>query len=126
MRDIADIPKIPDQDERIEEITMDCYDSHEEMAGFYTYFEDAPQYPFEAIWRDVDEKGHAEDVAVLGVNDLDDRRGVLLNIKRGEKSRRVVAEQLWAKDEKSVNAIVLNDYRYWLNHGGGMDNDGYY
>ncbi len=126
MRDIADIPKIPDQDERIEEITIDCYGAHEAMAGFYTYFEDAPQYPFEAVWRDVDEKGHAEDVTVLGVNDLDDRRGILLNIKRGERSRRVVAEQVWAKDEKSVNAIVLNDYRYWLDHGGGSDLYDYY
>lgn len=126
MRDIADIPKISDQDERIEEITMDCYGVHEMMSGFYTYFEDAPQYPFEAIWRDVDEQGHAEDVAVLGVNDLDDRRGIFLNVKRGEKLRRVVAEQLWAKDNDSVNAIVLNDYRYWLKHGGGMNMNGYY
>jgi hypothetical protein len=119
MRSISDIPSIPDQDERIEEITMDCYDEHEMMSGFYTYFEDAPTYPFEAVWRDADEPGHAEDVTVLGVADLDDRRGVLLNAKRGDKPRRIIAEQLWAKDKDSANAIVLNDYRYWLGHGGG-------
>jgi hypothetical protein len=49
MRDIADIPNIPDQDKRIEEITMDCYGAPEFMAGFYTYFEDAPHYPFELL-----------------------------------------------------------------------------
>jgi hypothetical protein len=126
MRSIAEIPNIPDQDKRIEEITMDCYGALEFMSGFYTYFEDAPHYPFEAIWRDEDEPGHAEDVTVFGVSELDDRRGVLLNVKRGEKPRRVVAEQLWAKDKDSANAIVLNDYRYWLNHGGGPDVYDYY
>lgn len=56
--------------------------------------------------------GHTEAVTVLGVNTVDDRRGVPLNIERGGKSRRVAAEQLWANDAERANAVVLNDYQY--------------
>ena len=114
LRNVGDIPNIPDQDERIEEITLDCYNRDEMMAGFYTYFEDAPQYPFEAIWPATDKESQSEVVTVLGVADFDDRRGILLNVKQDENSRRILAEQLWAKEPDSVEAIVLNDYRYWL------------
>ena len=103
MMDISDIPNIPDQDERIEAITVDCYGPYEELWAFYTCLEDAPTYPFEAIWRDVDEPGHAEDVTVLGVADADDRRGVLLRARRGDKERRIVAEQFGGRQRDAFN-----------------------
>jgi hypothetical protein len=34
MHSIEDIPSIPDQGQRIEEITVDCYNQAEELAGF--------------------------------------------------------------------------------------------
>ena len=109
---LEDIPDIPDQEKRIAEVTVDCYGQYEELAAFYTYLDDVLQFPFARIWRDEDEPGHSEPVTVLGVDDIDDRRGVLLRVKRGEWERRVVAEQIWAQAEKSKNAIVLDDYRY--------------
>jgi len=114
MIDIEDIPNIPDQQERFEQILVDCYGQYEELSAMGVYFEDAVTYPFIATWRDLDEPGHSEDVTVLGVNTLDDRRGVMLNVKRGGKTRRVVAEQLWASDAVSANTVVLNDYRLWV------------
>ena len=39
----------------------------------------------------------------------DERRGVSLDVQWGDKKRRVLAEQLWADDEASANAIILND-----------------
>ena len=119
MIDIEDIPNIPDQQERFEQILVDCYGQYEELSAMGVYFEDAVTYPFDALWRDPDEPSHAEAVTVLGVSTIDDRRGILLNVERGGQKRRIVAEQLWAKDEKSANAVVLNDYRYWVNtlHG---------
>ena len=119
MIDIGDIPAIPDRDERFEEILVDCYGQYEELSAMGVYFEDAATYPFAATWRDPDEPGHTEAVTVLGVNTVDDRRGILLNVKRGDKKRRVAAEQLWASDTESVNAVVLNDYRHWVSalHG---------
>jgi hypothetical protein len=118
MRNIEDIPQIPDQATRLEEITVDCYGQDEELAGFEVYFTDAMHPPFEATWRDPDEPGHAERVTVLGVADVNQRRGILLAVRRPNgKERRVLAEQLWAVAAGTTNAIVLDDYRAW----GGVD-----
>jgi Calcium binding len=119
MRDIADIPEIPDRATRLAEITVDCYGREEELSGFDVYLSDALQPPFAASWRDPDEPGHAEAVTVLGVADLDERRGILLQVRRrGGKVRRVLAEQIWAVEAASANAIVLDDYRAWVEQGG--------
>jgi hypothetical protein len=120
MIEIEEIPTLPDQGQRIEEVTVDCYGQLEELSGFGVYFSDAMQFPFAATWRDPDEPGHAEAITVLGVADVDDRRGVLLQVRRGDRQRRIVAEQVWAKDEASANAIVLADYRYWVERMYGL------
>jgi hypothetical protein len=120
MYDIDDIPNIPDQSQRIEEITVDCYGQAEELYAFDAYFADAMQFPFPATWRDPDEPGHAEPITVLGVESVDERRGILLSVERGDKQRRLLAEQLWADDETSANATVLNDYRYWVEELNGL------
>jgi hypothetical protein len=112
--DIEDIPNIPDQSQRIEEVTVDCYGQAEELSAFEVYFTDAMQFPFPATWRDPDEADHAEPVTVLGVDSTDERRGVLLSVKRGDKQRRLPAEQVWAEDAGSANATILDDYRYWI------------
>jgi hypothetical protein len=78
------------------------------------------QFPFPATWRDPDEPGHAEPVTVLGLDSVDQRRGVLLSVKRGDKQRRLLVEQVWADDEDSANATVLNDYRYWIEELNGL------
>jgi hypothetical protein len=114
MIEIEDIPTLPDQRQRIEEVTVDCYGQLEELSGFSVYFTDAMQFPFAATWRDPDEPGHAEPITVLGVADVDDRRGVLLQVRRGDRQRRLVAEQVWADEKGSANETVLDDYRYWV------------
>jgi hypothetical protein len=120
MYDIEDIPSIPDQEERIQEVTVDCYGQSEELSSMEVYLMDAIQYPFEATWHDPDEAGHAEPITVLGFGTTDDRRGILLEVQYGDKKRRVLAEQLWANDKASTNAIVLNDYRFWVNERHGL------
>jgi hypothetical protein len=119
MREIEDIPEIPDQETRLAEITVDCYGRDEELSAFEVYLTDALRPPFAATWHDPDDPGHAEPVTVLGVADLDARRGVLLSIRRhGGRERRVLAEQVWADAGASPNGIVLEDYRSWVVHGG--------
>jgi hypothetical protein len=120
MYDIEEIPSIPDQAKRIQEITVDCYDQAEELSSFEVYLTDALQFPFPATWRDPDEPGHAEAVTVLGVDSVDQRRGILLSVKRGEVQRRLLAEQVWADDEGGTNATVLDDYRYWIEDLNGL------
>ncbi len=123
MRNIEDIPAIPDQQTRLDEITVDCYGRDEELSGFEVYRTDALRPPFEAMWRDPDEPDHAERVTVLGVADVDERRGILLTVRRqGGKERRALAEQVWADEVGSANAIVLDDYRVWVGWG-GLDPD---
>jgi hypothetical protein len=119
MRDIADIPEIPDQATRLAEVTVDCYGRDEELSAFEVYLSDALRLPFAATWRDPDEPGFSEPVTVEAVADRSGRRGVLLLVRRrGGKTRRVVAEQVWTDATAGPNAIVLDDYRYWVEHGG--------
>jgi hypothetical protein len=125
MRSIEDIPEIPDQQMRLAEITVDCYGRDEELSAFEVYFTDALHPPFAATWRDPDAPDHVEAVTVLGVATVDARRGMLLQVRqRGGKTRRVLAEQVWADEAASPNAIVLADYRHWVGRGGlddGLD-----
>lgn len=95
MYDITEIPNIPDQEERLVQVTVDCYGQSEELTAIEVYLMDAIQYPFEATWRDPDEPGHAEPVTVLAFGTTDERRGVLLEGQLGRKKRRFLAEQLW-------------------------------
>jgi len=57
---------------------------------------------------------------VLRLDSCDERRGILLAVKRGTKKRRILAEQAWANDAESANAIVLADYRYWIDKMNGL------
>jgi Calcium binding len=119
MRDISDIPEIPERATRLAEITVDCYGREEELSAFEVYLSDALRLPFAATWRDPDEPGFSEPVVVGEVADLDERRGILLQVRRrGGKARRVLAEQIWANETAGPNAIVLDDYRFWVEHGG--------
>jgi hypothetical protein len=119
MGNIEDIPDIPDQAARLAEITVDCYGRDEELSAFEVYLTDALQPPFAATWRDPDEAGHIQPVTVLGVAALNARRGLLLSVRRqGGNERRVLAEQVWADDTTSPNAVVLADYRFWVTRGG--------
>lgn len=124
MYNIADIPSIPDPDERLDAITVDCYGPEEEFAAFEVYLSEALTVPFAATWRDPDEPGHVAAVMVLGIAAVDDRRGILLKVRRrGGSERRMLTEQLWANDPASTNATVLNDYRAWVGNGGPGDHD---
>jgi len=117
---MGDITRLADQAQRLSEVAVDCYNQSEELSAIEVYFTDAKHFPFAATWRDPDEAGHAEPVTVLGVDEVDERRGVLLSVKRGQKKRRLLAEQVWADDEHSANAIVLHDYRYWVDELHGL------
>lgn len=123
MHSIEDIPSIADQAQRIEAVTVDCYGQAEELAAFEVYLTDAMRFPFSATWRDPDEPEHAERINVLDVDSVDDRRGILLSVERrqhGGKRRRLPAEEVWADDQDSANAVILNDYRYWVNELYGL------
>lgn len=120
--DIEDIPALPDRRQRMDALLVDCYGREEELSAFDVYFSDALQPPFAAVWRDPDDPGHEEPVTVVGLARVDDRRGVLLKVRRrGKKERTILAEQLWATDAGSANATVLDDYRDWVERGGLSD-----
>ncbi len=103
MRKIADIP---DQANRLAEITVDCYGQDEELSAFEVYFSDALQPPFSTRWRDPDEPGHEELITVLGGIVNDQRRGILLTARRrGGKERRILAERFWAAEDPDSSAI---------------------
>jgi hypothetical protein len=121
---IEDIPSIPDRDKRFEEITVDCYDEYEVLSAFEVYLTDALRMPFAATWG-APGSTQAERVTVLGVADSDDREGVRLRVRGSDGDEYdVIADQLWAEDDGSGNAIVLGDYRAFV-AGGGLPFDPY-
>jgi hypothetical protein len=116
--DIADIPSIPDREKRFEEITVDCYDEYEVQSAFEVYLTDALRTPFTATWSKPG-TAQAEPATVLGVAGTDEREGVRLRVRGSDgDTYEVLADQLWADDAASVNAIVLDDYRTYVAQGG--------
>jgi hypothetical protein len=121
---IEDIPSIPDRDRRFEEITVDCYDEYEVLSAFEVYLTDALRTPFAATWG-ARGAAQADRVTVLGVAGTYDREGVRLRVRHRDGDEYAVpADQLWADDTASANAIVLDDYRAYV-EGGGLPFDPY-
>jgi len=122
---IEDIPNIPDREKRFEEITVDCYDEYEVLSAFEVYLTDALRTPFNARWGAPDAAQPAERVTILGVADTDEREGVRLRVRGVDGDEyEVLADQLWAEDAATANAIVLDDYRAYV-AGGGLPFDPY-
>jgi hypothetical protein len=99
---------------RVQAVTAGCSTYQEMLAAFEIYFSKGLQLPFTATWRDPDEAGHAEPITVLGLNSVDMRRGLLLSVQRDKTSRRLLAEQVWSDENRHPNALILNDFRFWL------------
>ncbi len=115
---IKDIPNIPERNRRFDEITVDCYDEYEILSAFEAYVTEALQLPFAASWGKAGQ-GAAQSVTVLGLADMDDRQGVRLRVRAGDADEyEVPADQLYAANGDSVNAIVLDDYRAFVESGG--------
>lgn len=116
--DIKDIPNIPERDRRFDEITIDCYDEYEILSAFEAYVTEALQLPFAASWGRAGQVA-APAVRVLGLADMHDRQGVRLRVRAGDADEyEVPADQLYAANGDSVNAIVLDDYRAFVESGG--------
>lgn len=123
MMDFGQIPNIPDQEKRLDMVTVDCYTPDEELAGLEVYLTEALRFPFAGQWRDPDDEEHVEPVTVLGVGQVHPRRGILLTVRRASgKERRVAADQLWSEEVEGPNAVVLDDYRVWID-GGALDDN---
>src|SRR5215207_7016934 len=102
---IEDIPSIPDREKRFEEITVDCYDEYEVLSAFEVYLTDALRTPFAAMWGKTSTP-QADRVTVLGVANTDEREGVRLCVRHSDGEHyEVLADQLWAEDAASANAI---------------------
>jgi hypothetical protein len=122
--DIKEIPSIPDREKRFEEITVDCYDEYEALSAFDVYLTDALRMPFAATWG-TPGTAQVERVSILGVAEMDEHEGVRLRVRHSDGDEyAVLADQLWAEDAASTNAIVLDDYRAYV-AGGGLPFDPY-
>src|SRR3954470_2668797 len=102
---IEDIPTLPDHENGLEEITVDCYDEYEVLSAFEVYLTDALRTPFTATWG-TPGTAQAKPVTVLGVADTDEREGVRLRARGGDgDTYEVLADQIWADQAESANAI---------------------
>ncbi len=111
--DVAEIPALPDREQRFEELFVDTYGVDEEFSAMGVYFDDCLTFPFEAIWRDEEGTGFEEKVTAIRPGPDSDREGLTLMVQRRGGVRSVPARQITPADE-GVNAIVLDDYRHWF------------
>lgn len=115
---LEDIPMIPERDKRFDEITVDCYDEYEILSAFECYVTEALRTPFGASWG-MPTGADAQSVTVLGIAETDERQGVCLRVRANAgEVYEVAADQLYADDINSTNAIVLDDYRAFVDSGG--------
>lgn len=115
---LEDIPMIPERDKRFDEITVDCYDEYEILNAFECYVTEALRTPFAASWG-MPTHADAQSVTVLGIAETDERQGMRLRVRANAgELYEVPADQLYADDTNSPNAIVLDDYRAFVDSGG--------
>jgi hypothetical protein len=94
------------------------------LSAFEVYLTDALRTPFTATCG-APGASQAEPVTVLGISDTDEREGVRLRVRSGDgDTYEMLADQIWADDAESANAIVLDDYRAFV-AGGGLPIDEY-
>jgi hypothetical protein len=111
-----EIPAIPEQEARIEEITLGCHDAYERLSAFELYLTHALRLPFEALWE---QGASAVPVTVLGVAESDDAEGVRLRLRRANADEQAVpAAELRAAETSGTEALVLGDYRAFVQRGG--------
>jgi hypothetical protein len=111
-----DIPGMAEQEARFEEITLGCHDEYERLSAFELYLTHALRLPFEALW----ELGASTvPVTVLGVAESDDEEGVRLRVRHADTDEQVVpAVQVRAAEASVTEALVLDDYRAFVQGGG--------
>jgi hypothetical protein len=115
--DIAAIPILPEREERFDAILVDCYGEAECLSAFGVYLGDALRTPFAAWWGAP--ASQRLPVTVLGTAADYDDDGIVLRVQRSDgDEQEVLADQLWAVEDPSINATVLDDYRAWVASGG--------
>lgn len=111
-----DIPDIPGQEARLDEITLGCHDEEERLSAFELYLTHALRSPFEALWE---QESSIIPVTVLRVAGCDDEEGVRLRVRHLDtREEAVPADRLRATGASSTEARVLDDYRAFVQQGG--------
>ena len=88
---------------------MDCYGEYEAFAGMLATLEDRLEFPFAA--RVLGEK---VEVIELDEKASSERRGVVVQVRRGERQYTVALADLEVVEKGSETAEWLAAYRYWV------------
>jgi len=88
---------------------VDCYGEYEAFAGMLATLEDRLEFPFAA--RVLGEK---VEVIELDEKASSERRGVVVQVRRGERQYTVALADLEVVEKGSETAEWLAAYRYWV------------
>lgn len=111
-----DIPHLPGQAARLEEITLGCHDEDERLSAFELYLTHALRLPFEALWE---QEASTVPVTVLGFAECDAEEGVRVRVRHLDTREQIVpADRLRATGTSDTAAVVLDDYRAFVQQGG--------
>ncbi len=99
----------------LEQATVDCYDEEEEFGGVLCTLDDNLNFPLQA-------RAVGEQVAVIGLDGRRSslRRGILAQVRKGDKEYTVGLSELVFVDPDPGSAEWLEVYRYWA---GGTESD---
>lgn len=95
--------------ELLEEATVDCYDEEEAFAGVLVTLDDNIKFPLQAQLV-------GETVEVVGLSEPRSnlRRGIIANVRKGERIFTAGLADLAFVDPDPISAEWLAMYKYWI------------
>ena len=107
----------PERDHRIDyEVIVDAYGDEEVNMGWYYYFAETLQFPFDAVVKLPLRGGKTEEkkVKIVEVEKKEDKR-IRLGITEGSSQRLqfISPETIVSVKTSDENLEVLNDWLYW-------------
>jgi hypothetical protein len=95
--------------ELLEDATLDCYGEEEEFAGVLVTLDENLHFPLQGQLL-----GETVEVAGLSESRSSLRRGIIANVRKGERAFTASLADLTFVDPDPVSAEWLAMYRYWL------------
>lgn len=105
MRPMTPRRRDPGLDELIADITVDCYDEHEELTGFECAFDEWAAFPCPGTVI-------GEDIQVLSIATEHGRRELIATCERGGRKYRVALLDVELNADPATKRL-LAAYRWW-------------
>lgn len=102
-------------DELIEEATVDCYDTEEQVSGFFNMLDEDLKLPFETTVLGV--------AAIVETIEQTENNDIVVVCRAGKNHQRIRVVDLPLPKPEPKGAKWIAAYRHWLREGGATGDD---